>query len=435
MSLGRPFDVETTSEETESWFSSILLESQTDVGENAACWWQNATTDSPLGILVSVAEPKLSSGQNSGPRATELLFYAAKNEPSTTTRPLTPPESSPTQPFTRVSDDFSLRVYALPLSSQLLYTTEPTPPLSPTPIAEDVEPRFLPHGTTKPTESGEVINRPSVRKRKDINQAFDEATERRRKARRKGGESLAAAAAGHVKSEESIPTLQHRRSVSNTQVPLQSRPLSRSSSIASTKPSGLREASVSAVSKPSRLSRAESISGAPESHVEVTVEQKNKDLVSKMVMAGMRLYGLYQSKSRKSRANSAAPSPAVDGSFEEIEAERKNDEEFKLIYHQVYKGTCFAMRQHISSISLQPHTEALRETVDRLLGIFCNDPLSCNGEAPGEEYTPGGRKAFGSSALQASNQRNPFIQAAIGSDSATNTPSQRPSKLAGKDHG
>lgn len=437
MSLGPPLEVETTSEETESWFSSIVFQTQDAAGESSTSWWQSAATDSPLGILVSVKEPVLSLEQNARPRVTELLLYAAKSENSHTTRPLTPPESRPAQGIALADDAHHLRVYALPLSSELSHdapNAEPTPPASPQADVEDIEPTFLPQASSKSTDSREIINRPPVRKRRNVNEAFDEATERQRKARRKGGESVAAAAAMHVKSEDSLPTLKHRRSVSNNQIPLQSRPLSRSSSVASARPTGLREASLSAVSKPSGLSRTESISGALESHVEVTVEQKNKDLVSKMVMTGMRLFGLHQSKSRKSRTNSAAPSPAVDVSFEEVEAEKKNDEEFKLTYHQVYKGTCFAMRQHIPTLALQPHTEALRDTVDKLLAVFCNDPLTSSGEGPGEEYTPGGRKAFGPSALPASNQGNPFLQAAImGSDSVTNTPSLKSARATRED--
>lgn len=433
MSLGRPFEVETSSEETESWFSSVLLHSQ-DSAEYDLPWWQNAAIDSPLGILVSVTDSAPLANHLAGLKPTELLFYASKDDEDVVTRPLTPPESSPQGPHLRPESVRSLRVWALPLSSLLYHgRAEPTSPVSPQSDDIDIEPTFLPQCLTKLGVGEEVINRPPVRKRRNVNDAFDEATERRRKARRKWGEGVAATATSHVKTEDSIPALKHRRSTSNASVPIQSRPLSRASSIGSAKPTGLREQSVAALSRPSGLSRAQSISGPPELLPEVHIEQKNKDLISKMVMAGMRLYGLHQSKSRKSRSNSTTASPAVDVSFEEIEAERKNDEEFKLIYHQVYKGVCFAMRQHIVALSLQPHTDALRDTVDRLLAVFCTDPLDLDGEEAKEEYTPGGRKAFGSSALPASNQVNPFVQAAItSSESASNTPSLNRSKREGE---
>lgn len=105
------------------------------------------------------------------------------------------------------------------------------------------------------------------------------------------------------------------------------------------------------------------------------IETKNKELISRIIMAGMRLYGLSQSRNRKSRASSSLPSPVVDLSFEEVEAERKNDEEFKLIYHQAFKGTCFAFRASITERSLQGWSEAVRDVADKLLAVFCEGPL------------------------------------------------------------
>jgi hypothetical protein len=142
---------------------------------------------------------------------------------------------------------------------------------------------------------------------------------------------------------------------------------------------------------------------------EASIEQKNKELVSRVVMAGMRLFGLVQSKARKPRAGSAAPSPAIDLGFDEVEVERKRDAEYKLVYHQVYKGTWFAFRQHILDKPLQPYTEALRETVDRLLNIFCCDPMVMGSGPTDDGFTPGGRQAFGSSAPATVEKKNPFL--------------------------
>lgn len=291
---------------------------------------------------------------------------------------------------------------------------------------------FLPLYQTSTGANEEVINRPPVRKRKSLNDTFDEAAERRRKARRKGGEGVAAAAAPRTNPGDALPTLKHRRSVSNAQsVPLQSRPLSRASSVASGRLNDGREPSVPAATKRSSLARHQSTAAGLETEQEgPTIDQKNKDIISKIVMAGMRLHGLAQSKNRKLRASSAAPSPAVDASFEELEAERQNDEEYKLVYHQVYKGTCFTFRHHITNKSLQPHTEALRTTVDELLAIFCNDPLASGLDGGEAEVTPGGRKAFGSSALAASEKTmNPFLTArqTKGVESKSNTPCARKS--------
>lgn len=135
----------------------------------------------------------------------------------------------------------------------------------------------------------------------------------------------------------------------------------------------------------------------------------------------MRLYDIVQPKARKSRANSVV---AEDINPEELELERKSAEEFKLVYSHAYKGTCFAFRSYIADTPLQTHTEALRATVDRLLAVYCNDPLTLDVEGGDDGFTPGGRKAFGSSALPGS-EKNPFLQTAVGNGSKTNTPCVR----------
>ena len=116
-------------------------------------------------------------------------------------------------------------------------------------------------------------------------------------------------------------------------------------------------------------------------------------------MAGMRLYGLSQSKSRKLRPSSGTASPALDVTFDDAHDEaRRKDEEYKLVYHQVLKGVCFAFRRHVRFAALQLHAESLRDTIDRLLALFCNDPLQAGLQGMVDELTPGGRKAFGAGA-------------------------------------
>lgn len=158
----------------------------------------------------------------------------------------------------------------------------------------------------------------------------------------------------------------------------------------------------------STLSRVQSLSTlpAPAEGADETIEAKNKDTISRIVMAGMRLYGLSQSKARrKSRVSSGAASPALDTCFEEQEAERKQDEEYKLVYHQVFKGVCFAFRAHIAAKALQVHSHALQEIVDKLLAIHCTDPLAEGLPGAPDKLTPGGRKAFGSAKVE---ERSPF---------------------------
>lgn len=419
MSLGKPFVVTSSHAETEQWFSAILLGQHHD---DTTAWWRSAATDSSLGILVAV---KSAIAELPGPKITELLFYAAKETFNEAGLPSPPKSSTGNQDMAKDT----IRLYALPLSSDLHHRAardEPTPPPTPQHSSDEVDAVFLPLAEKQDLATAETINRPPVRKRKSVNETFDKAAERRHKARRKGGEGVAAAAA--TKTETTLQDLKHRPSISNNQVPVQNRPLSRSSSVASAKPHLGREPSVSAATKASALSQVQTASaaGSPE---KATTESKNKDLVSKVVMAGMRLHGLHQSKRRRSRANSTVASPTAEASFEEIDAERQNDEDFKLIYHQVYKGTCFAFRSHIAAVPLHSRTDAVRDTVDRLLAIFCSDPLTVAVTESADDYTPGGRKVFGSSALPESKYDNPFVQAAAAeTTSKTNTPCSRKPK-------
>lgn len=362
---GPASDVKTTQSESQRWFSNLLF----NLADHRSCWWQSARPESPLGILVAIEGTAAGATQAN---ITEILFYASAEKQAVVVEP---------QPV------FSIK--ALPLNSNVLTApAEPTPPQSPTGTScEDAI--FLP---TSHPKAAEIINEPPVRKRRSVNEAFDKAEERRKKARRKGGEGVAAAAA--IRNEPCIPSLKHRRSGSGVESQtgqLYETRHPRASSRADSRPPTSRSAVEPA--QRSALSRAQSIA---EISGEDSAEAKNKDIISRIVMAAMRLYGLSQTKRRKSRAGSAAPSPALDATFDQREADRKQDEEYKLVYHQIYKSTCFAFRKHICQASLLQHTEALRETVDTLLEMFCNDPLEKGLPGMPNEVTPGGRKAFGS---------------------------------------
>jgi hypothetical protein len=145
------------------------------------------------------------------------------------------------------------------------------------------------------------------------------------------------------------------------------------------------------------------VEATPEATIAANTETKNKDAIARVVMTGMRLYGLSQSnrkiRDKQQRSGSASPAISVEESVtpEALEAERKSDEEYKAVYHQVYKGVCFTFRAHMQTMLLQGYTDALREAADKLLAMFVNNPLA-NGllGVADEKYTPGGRKAFGS---------------------------------------
>lgn len=102
------------------------------------------------------------------------------------------------------------------------------------------------------------------------------------------------------------------------------------------------------------------------------MEKKNKDMISKVVLAGLRVWGFTSSSKRKKRAStSTASEPPPDP------AEEARDEEYKLLYHHVYKSTCFAFRVGIAKqdLSGKEFADRVRDMVDSFLGIFCKDPL------------------------------------------------------------
>ena len=98
-------------------------------------------------------------------------------------------------------------------------------------------------------------------------------------------------------------------------------------------------------------------------------DSRNKQTISKTVMAGMRMYGMQQRKGAESHK-------AVNGESQrstEVESQdaATSDEEYKLVYHQTFKGAAFALRREMSVELVRP--DAVREVVDRLLAVFCGE--------------------------------------------------------------
>lgn len=85
------------------------------------------------------------------------------------------------------------------------------------------------------------------------------------------------------------------------------------------------------------------------------------------------MHGLQQRKKNKSRRGSVAPGVQVE---EQLSEEAAKDEEYKLIYHQTYKSAVLAFRKHMSSKPLHSQPDRLGDVVERLLAIFCTDPLA-----------------------------------------------------------
>jgi hypothetical protein len=118
--------------------------------------------------------------------------------------------------------------------------------------------------------------------------------------------------------------------------------LSRSPSISSDARPLSRKGASDGHNKRSTLSQVATV---PLQSEEPTTESRNKEALSRVVMAAMRMHGLQQRKKTRSRRASVAPGGEESQSLsEEAEAEEPaKDEEFKLMYHQTYKGAAFAL--------------------------------------------------------------------------------------------
>jgi hypothetical protein len=425
LAVGPSLSVVTTSGVTEEWFASLLLSKAAGEDATGREWWACARAQSPIGILVKV-DPTDERLHNL--RVTEILFYGTIAVTAQTALP-TPPSSSPDATHTQPEQLPELTVHAIPLSSDLLYQNDffeiplPSPGLGASTSGPEVEMRFLPPAHAPPAAPD------SPKRMRDI---FDEAKLARKKAKAKGGEGVSAAAANAYESQR---TIQHRKSLSidTKAVPSpDSRPNSAHSTLARPSPRQLsRSPSISSDTRPlsrkgvsdglvkrSTLSQVATISSQPE---EPTIETRNKEALSRVVMAALRMHGMQQRKKSKSQRNSVGQGAEIEQSNETAIAEESaKDEEYKIIYHQTFKGAAVALvcirtytlnlsslqvkptntaqRKHMKTESLHAQPDRLRDVVEKLLAIFCTDPLALPMpiESSADSLaTPGGKKILG----------------------------------------
>jgi hypothetical protein len=329
----------TTEEATQAWFESILLgrPASVDAASHAAKeWWNLARSQSPIGVLVQVERVEEDAHS---PRVTEILFYGTIAAPATGGLP-TPPSSSPYIDSGHAEILPELRVHALPLSSDLLHTSSID-------VLSDAEAQFLPplHDSHAPPKS--------PKRNRDI---FEEATIQYKKARGRGGRAVSAAAARvsdsqhphtHRKSSLSMDTKASDSrpvSASDHLARPTSRPLSRSPSISSDTRPLSRKGLPEPHARRSNLSQVATVPIQPE---EPTTESRNKDALVKVVMAAMRMHGLQQRKQTRSRRASMVGAEESQQLSEGAAAEEAaKDDEYKLIYHQTYKGATLALVIH-----------------------------------------------------------------------------------------
>ena len=287
-------------------------------------------------------------------------------------------------------------LHALPLCSNAVQSLLPISilPVSPVSRCAPGEAQFLPS-----FHESAAFWRESIPRKRPASSVFDQAAERLNKSRRRGGESVTAFASkfesANILMPHKKPKSTETTAASMTEEPsravtchkLTSVGRLNNSIVASVKHSRARSLSTDlrseshkgdsfALVKRSSLSRVNSLSQIDSASS--TVEQ-NKSVISRIVMAGMRLYGLQQNpRSQNARKGNEALLSSPPGNLIEGSGDRAKDE-CKLVYHQAYRATVCAFRNHMDKETLHRQGIAsIQDTVDRLLAILCRDPLAMN---------------------------------------------------------
>lgn len=313
---GPSYRVSTTNVDTQLWLSCHILREPAMIQSNQS--WFDVFTESYAGILVRVG---LETELDRANFASELLIYGVCQD---------------------ISGSRSMQVLAVPLSSSRLrnIASVPSPPRSPT----DDQPLQLPD-----VNKGEATG--SFALRKNI---FDTANELRRQAAGRGGAGIQAAAAGHSQARLLVG---HKKQKQQPAPDMQRLRLDS----ASVKSPSLASPALSHIKHPFRRSPSLQSSTRPHSrkdsrdlmHDSMTpdavstsqrevgissMEQLNKETISRLVMAGMRLYGLQMRKK-----------PESDDLFQQAATNQtESDMDYKQIYHQAYKASVFAFVSHLA---------------------------------------------------------------------------------------
>ena len=322
---------------------------------------------------------------------TEMLLYAAVANTSPAL-PTPPASSSPRPPDGDLKDGLNqygeiIKVFALPLCSNVIGLMESSIESGPPPPTEFQSARqacFHPYA-----HDPARVNQLALQKRQSISTLFEDATQKRKKLKGRGGESISQAMAGidrpsphHAMWEkQEAPQLQQNdprrkslsRASSMTPVagPEQSRPTLGSGPLASGKRSSLHH--VESVNSPRDSPTLSDADGG--------YAQQNKAALSKVIMAAMRLHGLQQKNKPPSKSklqNQRTLHTATNAIANEAE------DEYKLVYHQTSKAAMFMFRKHLNTFPISQET--MREVVDRLLTMFCTDPVMVDHAANGSRF-------------------------------------------------
>lgn len=371
---------------TQQWLHSCLLDSEDDDTGRSEPWRDRLESQSEHGILLGVG-PHLNSQGAPGPEITEILLYAAASTASEEGRTrLTPPVSSSAGQSGLAQEAASnIRLYALPLCSkhyQSLSQRQTIPQLSPASNVQD----FYYNPSPIPLSPNPTDLPPPKRPR--IESLFEDATQNRRLQKKRGGEGIAKAMAA-MDNRMAMPSLPSSNPPEATQPekhksPATKRtPLSRATTTGSMNPfprtdafiphqrpksrrPTLSEGQRSSLHHVPNASSPSLFSELPNDANNDDIESQNKATLSRIIMAGMRMYGFQQQRKK-----------SVSGPFETQSQLATEQDEYKAIYHQTFKAASFVFRASWGKRVLGQ--EALRETVDTFLGRFCQDPLATPG--------------------------------------------------------
>ena len=387
---GPCLDVWTHNERTKQWLHHCLFDGLKDEEtEGSNPWWETSQGQSDSGILLSVHGGGNADGGPT-PEITEILLYAGSS--STSALPTQPTSSSPGSDNLGYGTSPNHRFYALPLSSKIYKTHDQAPSITQTyPASRDQDFYYLP----SPLEAPFHHDDNPITKRPKMETLFDEATQIRRLHKKRGGEGIAKAMAA-MDARMAMPALSSSSTLpepAKIQKQRTRTPFSRASTTGcislppQTNPATSRPqpAHLSSVSKGQRssLSRAPSVlspsidesrsSELPDNGDHNDIERQNKNSLSRVIMAGMRMYGFQQPRKKSISAMDMAESQAPSLSAT-VGTVQEQQDEYKAVYHQTFKAAAFVFRNQWGSSVLGQ--EVLRDMADLFLRSFCRDPLS-----------------------------------------------------------
>ena len=319
------------------------------------------------------------------------MLYAANT--SMSALPTPPTSSSPGSDNQGYGTSPNHRFYALPLSSKIYKTLEQAPSITQAdPASHGQDCYYLP----SPPEAAFHHDDNPITKRPKIETLFDEATQIRRLHKKRGGEGIAKAMAA-MDARMAMPALSSSSALpkpAKIQTQRTRTPFSRASTTGcinlppQTNPATSRPPTPHLATLPkgqrSSLSRAPSVlspsidesrsSELPDNGDHNDIEQQNKNSLSRVIMAGMRMYGLQQPRKKSISALDMAESQASSSTSATVGTVQEQQDEYKAVYHQTFKAAAFVFRNQWGSTVLGQ--EGLRDTADLFLRSFCRDPLS-----------------------------------------------------------